>query len=232
MRAVLSHRLTARLAVVACALFVGAVAVAALVDRAAGGPPVPTGERYAGLREHQAVRDDVRAEPPAPPVGAMVRATPTAVRPPAAVDRLVIPRIGVDAPLAAMNITSAGALDVPSDPRTVAWYDFTGRPGAPGNAVFSGHLDWKDYGPAVFWRLRDLVLGDVIQVVLEDGTVVAYTVTSSKSYPVAEVPMAEVVAQTASQTATFITCGGSFSGGEYSHRLVVRAVGAEVAGGR
>ncbi|MBI5947795.1 MAG: class F sortase [Chloroflexi bacterium] len=223
MPAVLFHWFAPRLAAVSCALAVAAVVVIALVAGVAAGPTVPTADRYAGLREHQAVRADVRAEPPAPPVGAMVRATATPVRPPAAVDRLLIPRIGVDAPLASMNITLAGALDVPSDPRTVAWYDFTGRPGAPGNAVFSGHLDWKDYGPAVFWRLKDLVPGDVIEVVLKDGSTVAYTVASAKSYPVAEVPMAEVVAQTVSRSATFITCGGSFSAGEYSHRLVVRA---------
>jgi hypothetical protein len=44
----------------------------------------------------------------------------------------------------------------PDNAWDVAWYDFSARPGAGSNAVFSGHVDYHDVGPAVFWNLRDL----------------------------------------------------------------------------
>jgi LPXTG-site transpeptidase (sortase) family protein len=80
-----------------------------------------------------------------------------------------------------------------------------------------------NHGPAVFWKLKDLEPGDLVEVQLRDGTVIRYEVTASHSYAVAEMPMAEILAPTAVESVTLITCTGTFSGGEYSHRLVVRA---------
>jgi sortase (surface protein transpeptidase) len=144
----------------------------------------------------------------------------------AAVSRLSIARIGVDAEVVALNLTPAGAMDVPDGPEQVAWYDFTAKPGHPGNAVLSGHVDYANYGPAVFWDLRNLQPGDRIAVTLQDGSVIEYEVTALQSYPVAEMPMAVILAPTETPSLTVITCAGYFDAavGEYSERLVVRAV--------
>ena len=47
-----------------------------------------------------------------------------------------------------------------------------------------------------------------------------YAVTASQLYPEGQVPMADVLAPTATEPITLITCGGTFSGGSYSDRPV------------
>ena len=85
--------------------------------------------------------------------------------------RLVIPKAKVDARIVTLGIDGNGVMQSTSNAYDIAWYDFSARPGAGGNAVFSGHVDYHDVGPAVFWNLRDLQPGDVIEVHLDDGTV-------------------------------------------------------------
>ena len=144
----------------------------------------------------------------------------------APVARLAIPRIAVDAEVVTLGLTPQNAMDVPDGPEQVGWYDFTAKPGHAGNAVLSGHVDWRDYGPAVFWDLRNLVAGDRITVTLQDGSVLEYDVTALQSYPVADLPMAVILAPTEQPSLTLITCAGFFDAavGEYTERLIVRAV--------
>jgi len=140
------------------------------------------------------------------------------------VERIAIKSIGVDSQLVPLNITPDGYMDVPNSPELVAWYDFTSKPGLGGNAVFSGHVDYHNYGPAVFWDLRNLEAGDEIEIVLRDGTVIHYAVTALQSFPVDNIDMAAVLAPTAQESITLITCDGIFDAGHYDQRLVVRAV--------
>ena len=90
--------------------------------------------------------------------------TPTALAPAALPVRLVIPKIGIDAPVTVKGLDPSGAMQNPNGPEDVAWYDFTARPGQGGNTVFSGHLDYHDYGPAVFARLWEMTAGDLVEV--------------------------------------------------------------------
>ena len=139
--------------------------------------------------------------------------------------RLVIPRIGVDAPVTARGVDADGVMQNPDGPEDVVWYDFTARPGQGDNAVFSGHLDYHDYGPAVFARLQEVTAGDLVEVRLEDGTVHRYAVTLSVLYPADLAPSREIVGPTGRDMVTLVTCGGTWQGRPrgYSHRLVVRA---------
>jgi LPXTG-site transpeptidase (sortase) family protein len=145
--------------------------------------------------------------------------------PSAVLGRVVIPKIGVDAPLVAKGIDGGGRMEVPDDPEQVAWYYFTAWPGEEGNTVLSGHVDYRGYGPAVFARLRDLTVGDVVEVWSEDGGTHQYVVTQSVAYEAEGAPIEEIVGPTGRETVTLITCDGTFNGGSvgYSHRLVVRA---------
>lgn len=145
--------------------------------------------------------------------------------------RMTIPRIGVDAPLVDVGITPDGYMDTPGGPAPVGWFEHGARPGEGSNAVFTGHVDYIRSGPAVFWSLSKLCGGDAISVTLIDGSVIDYAVTSVDSFAVATLDMAAVLAPARLETVTLITCGGAFSGGEYDHRVVVRAVktGARVA---
>jgi LPXTG-site transpeptidase (sortase) family protein len=158
----------------------------------------------------------------------LAQAQPTPVVTPvssAPLDRLVIPKIGVDAPVVTLGVDGQGVMQSPSGPFDVGWYDFSAWPGTGGNAVFSGHVDYASVGAAVFWHLRELGPGDLVDVRLADGTSYQYVVVSSVSYASDDAPIAEIVGPTGKDTITIITCTGTFHRDihQYDHRLVVRA---------
>ena len=162
----------------------------------------------------------------APPVGATSAETSdvSAEAPRvAAAARIAIPRIGVDASLVDIGITPDGYMDSPASASTVGWYQHGARPGEGGNAVFTGHVDFIHVGPAVFWNLARLEASDLLAISLEDGSSIRYRVVSVATYSLPALDMEAVLAPTPVETVTLITCGGVFSGTDYSHRVVVRA---------
>jgi LPXTG-site transpeptidase (sortase) family protein len=136
---------------------------------------------------------------------------------------LAIPKYDVSAPVVTRSVDSAGVMQTPDGPTDVAWYDFSAKPGFGSNAVFSGHVDYINYGPAVFWHLKDLAFGDVIEVRLDDSTVYQYKVVSVQQLPVEQANVGEIVGPTPRDIITLITCGGNWTGHEYDSRVVVRA---------
>jgi LPXTG-site transpeptidase (sortase) family protein len=158
---------------------------------------------------------------PAPSTPSPALPTPSS----APISRLVIPKAKVDANVITLSIDGNGVMQSPNNAWDVAWYDFSARPGAGSNAVFSGHVDYHDVGAAVFWNLRDLQAGDLIEVRLEDGTVYDYSVSALDCLPVSEAPINQIVGPTQSEVVTLITCCGTFDSStrQYDRRLVVRA---------
>jgi LPXTG-site transpeptidase (sortase) family protein len=153
--------------------------------------------------------------------------TPTAQPTPseAPIANLVIPRFEVNAPVVVRGVDANRVMETPDGPTDVAWYDFTSKPGFGSNAVFSGHVDYINYGPAVFWNIKDLVAGDTVEVHLVDGTVYTYKVYSL-SYVSAEPTEEElrgIVGPSDTDQVTMITCGGAFDGHQYDQRVIVRA---------
>lgn len=136
---------------------------------------------------------------------------------------LSIPAIGIVAPLVPMGVRN-GYMDLPDSPHAVAWYDFTSKPGMGGNAVFSAHVDYIDYGPAVFWNLGKVRPGDGVFVRLRDGALIRYVVTSAQVIPLEALDVAAAIAPTEQESITLITCTGQFAAGNYSHRVIVHAV--------
>ena len=157
----------------------------------------------------------------ASPVPAVAVATPSDSPP----LRIVIPHIGVDAPITTKDMDADGVMEPPDGPEDVAWYGFTARPGSGSNAVFSAHVDYRGYGPAVFADLKKLEKGDLVEVHTADGAVHRYEVTLSLSYPAETAPFEDIVGPTSREVVTLITCAGTFdqAARQYSHRLVVRA---------
>ncbi len=126
------------------------------------------------------------------------------------------------APLVPMNVRD-GYMDLPYSPHQVAWYDFTAKPGMGSNAVFSAHLDYIGYGPAVFHDLYKLREGDEVLVRLRDGTKLHYAVTKNETIALSALDIYAVVAPTPEEIVTLITCAGAFDGRDYSHRVIVLA---------
>jgi LPXTG-site transpeptidase (sortase) family protein len=149
----------------------------------------------------------------------------TAVSQPAAsAVRLRIPALDVDAPILALGMNGYGGFEVPTTAYDVGWYEFSATPGAAGNAVFGGHLNWRG-SLGVFDRLDELAPGDMVYVDTPAGTV-SYRVTGSH-FVAADTPFAQILGQRSGPaTLTLFTCGGTFvrSAGEYDQRLVVNAV--------
>jgi len=145
--------------------------------------------------------------------------------------RMVIPKIGVDAPVTVRAIGSDGVMGAPNGRFDVVWYDFSafsglgGYPGSSGNAVFSGHVDYHPHYTAVFWDLNLLAPGDIIEVYLPNGSVARYAVQWSESID-PESDFSSYCGATGEATITIVTCQGTFdpSTGQYNHRLVVRGV--------
>jgi LPXTG-site transpeptidase (sortase) family protein len=141
-------------------------------------------------------------------------------------EAITIPAMKISAPLIPLGVRPDGYMDLPFSPHQVAWYDFTSKPGMGGNAVFSAHVDYINFGPAVFWNLSKLRPGDDVSIKLKDGTVLRYSVTVSYQIPVEQLDVHGLIAPTEAETLTLITCGGAYANNNYSHRVIVRAVRA------
>ncbi len=164
-------------------------------------------------------------------------ATATAAQPgppPPAPVRIAIPRLYIEAPVVVLGLAADGYPEVPAAPDQVAWYTFSAAPGQSSNAVFAGHVDWitrrGDPIPGVFYRLRELEIGDPITVALDDGTDLPYRVTGNVAIPYDDPNVLKVMQGTDKDAITLITCGGTWQkdyrapyGGNYSHRIIVRA---------
>ncbi|MGV9773777.1 class F sortase [Streptosporangium sp. NPDC003464] len=125
--------------------------------------------------------------------------------------RVVIPSIGVNAPLVVLGLKGDGTLAVPPlDHADVAgWYGAGPTPGEPGSAVIVGHLDTRT-GPAVFARLDELRPGDSIAVARGDGTVAVFAVERLEQAPKDRFPADRVYGSTEERRLRLVTCGGSF----------------------
>jgi len=118
-----------------------------------------------------------------------------------------------------------GTLGSPRDPLVVGWYALGPRPGEPGNALLTGHVDNRYIGAAVFWFLRELGPGDDIFVETEEGKRLHFVVVDSRLYEKDTTQLGEVFGPTREPSITAISCEGTFdrTTRDYSHRRVVRA---------
>lgn len=165
----------------------------------------------------------------APPAAA----SPPPIDPDGVPSRLVIESIGVDAPVVALGLDLEGIPQVPIEGPLVAWYHFSSLPVDRGNAVFSGHVEWGS-AEAAFERLHEIEVGDRVSVTVGDGRVLQYDVVVLFEIDPTDPDALGLMRQTPGNVITLITCGGTwvpdeeqFFGGDYSQRLVVRAIQVE-----
>lgn len=138
--------------------------------------------------------------------------------------RLRIAALGIDAAVVALGVAPTGAMDVPSDADTVAWYEYGPDPGAPGSAVLAAHVDYNGR-KGVFFRLGDLRAGDVVIVDFADGGSRTFVVQERASVAKEALPADELFRREGRPVLTLITCGGDFNPATRSYRnnVIVRA---------
>lgn len=158
---------------------------------------------------------------PAPPIGATGA-------------RLVIPAIGVDAPITPETTTgvrgSTLALTIPGNIHQVGWFsgNQTGTgvlPGAPGDALIAGHVDSAAAGEGALFHLDRLTPGATITVVGSNGQATTWRISSPPVVLPKQVVAHMVWPTSGPPTITIVTCGGPFdrASGHYADNVVVNA---------
>jgi hypothetical protein len=122
--------------------------------------------------------------------------------------RVAIPAIGLSASVVPVGLDSAGHMRM-AHPSVVGWYRPGTAPGVPGPAVLVGHVD-SDHGPAVFYRLSGVRLGEKVQVERADGSTSTFTIGKITVVSKTAFPSQAVFAPTGRDTIRLITCTGPF----------------------
>jgi Sortase domain len=178
-----------------------------------------------GLQEHQ---HPLPAPAPSPrvPNAEKIKTTPvkaatlaTARSTPV---ELTVPAISLTVSLSTLGLNADGTVQVPTDVQQPGWYGLGPSPGEVGSAVILGHVDSK-VGPAVFFELRTLVAGDLVDVTLADGVTAQFRVTSATMYPKTSFPDQLVYSSHGYSALQLVTCGGDFDEqtGHYLSNVVV-----------
>ena len=145
-------------------------------------------------------------------VAGLSLASVTANPRPAPLARLLIPAIGVNAPIESIGVQRDGSMETPGQKpwNDVGWYNGGPRPGERGSAVIAGHLDRPGGNPAVFWRLRDLRIGDKVLVVDAQGKTLRFNVMRIMSYSPQVAPVQDIFGNTGGSFLNLTSCAGDW----------------------
>lgn len=161
-----------------------------------------------------------------PPVATSI-AAPDSGGPVAAPRRLLIPRLGVRAPVDPVGVGPDGQTEIPQDDSRVGWYRFSPEPGAgQGSAVIVGHIDARSQGLGVLAALSRVGEGDQVVVERADGSTLRYAITSRRTVAKSALAASGAFRVDGRPVLTLITCAGPYrrDHGGYQNNLVVQAV--------
>ncbi len=136
-----------------------------------------------------------------------------------------IASVGINTDVRSVGKADDGTIELPPlFDWTTGWYKYSPTPGELGPAIIVGHVDTYK-GVSVFWRLRDVQPGDVIEIARADGTVVKFKVEALKQFDQSNFPTAEVYGNIDHAGLRLITCGGAFdkTTEQYTQNTVVYA---------
>lgn len=136
-------------------------------------------------------------------------------------EMIQIDKIALSAPIVSVGLDVDQTLQVPEYTVT-GWYYQGPTPGEKGPAVIVGHLDHLNEG-AVFWRLRELVPGDVITVNRADKSAVRFKVDTVLQLGQDSFPTQAVYGPLEYAGIRLITCGGTYdpATNRYSENTIV-----------
>ncbi|WP_051367350.1 class F sortase [Hamadaea tsunoensis] len=140
--------------------------------------------------------------------------------------RIVIPSIGLRAPVHGVGRDTDGSIAVPALAlrNEAGWFREGPTPGQYGPAILVGHVDTKDH-PAVFAHIDDLKAGARIEITRRDRQVAIFEVNSVETFSKAQLPVKRVYDDYSRPGLRLITCGGTWVGGElgYASNVIVFA---------
>ena len=136
-----------------------------------------------------------------------------------------IPKVGIDARFETpLGVAPSGEIEVPQNYDSVAYYMHGPTPGEIGPSVVLGHVDSEE-GPAVFFSLGQLSIGDTIDIDRNDGTVATFAVSKMERHEQEGFPTVEVYGDIPYAGLRLITCTGIYDRESlrYTHNLIVFA---------
>ena len=139
---------------------------------------------------------------------------------------IVINKLGINAPVIGLGLTSGGAIDTPANIWHAGWYNKSAKPGTTGATFIDGHSSAE--GGALFGQLNKLIKGDTFQVVRGDGKAITYVVVEKKRVDRNNVDMASMLRPygNAEHGLNIMTCIGDWIPAEQTltDRLLVYAI--------
>lgn len=134
---------------------------------------------------------------------------------------LQIPSIGVNATIEPLGLTPDGNMDMTQSAKNVAWYNLGPKPGQAGSAVIGGHYGYP--GPAVFYNLTNLKLGDVVIVTDSNGLVNKFRVKETGVYKATDIVSEVFFSNDGLAHLNLVTCNGNWVSSlqTYDKRFVV-----------
>lgn len=158
------------------------------------------------------------------PSGPQTSATKTSVPRPSTIE---IPSIGASGDIStALGLNPDGSMETPlvEFPEIGGYFRFAPLPGLPGPAVVVAHID-GNHKQGLFFRLRDVKVGDEIKIKRTDGSVLTFKTTKTDSVSKSAFPTDEVYADTPGPELRLVSCGGEFdrSARSYKNNIVVYA---------
>ncbi len=136
---------------------------------------------------------------------------------------LRIPSIGLVASFEEpLGLNADGTVKVPESFDKVGRYEHTPTPGEIGPAVILGHVD-SFRGPAVFYSLGEVLIGDMIAVERNDGKIAIFEVSDIDFVKQDDFPGAKVYGTVDHSAIRLVTCSGDFNRdtNRYTHNLIV-----------
>jgi LPXTG-site transpeptidase (sortase) family protein len=161
-------------------------------------------------------------------VPSSVKPSPKAIAaynvPPTLPKYLIIPAINVKARVYKLYTNAQDQIEAPDNIYDTGWYTGSSLPGQPGAMFIDGHVSsWTADG--VFYNLKKLKPGDIIQVQRGDNKVYTYVVNKLIDYGNTNVNMTQALSPINPNTSALnlMTCTGSVISGtsEFNQRLVV-----------
>lgn len=143
---------------------------------------------------------------------------------------LKIAKLGINARVLALGVTSDNQLKAPTNIYDTGWYNASAHPGdaaSNGAILIDGHVHGPTL-PGVFSAINTLTAGDTIQIVRGDNKIFNYAVVKTQSYDADKMDMSLglISAQPGQPGLNLITCSGKYDrkSGEYNQRMLVSAV--------